>query len=41
MGTARMNSGISEELVKDKNNNGKVKKIYEFNAVKAIPTLDN
>jgi hypothetical protein len=40
-GTARMNSGISKELVKDKNDDGRVKKMYEFNAVKAIPTLDN
>ncbi|KAI3571771.1 hypothetical protein IWW34DRAFT_857726 [Fusarium oxysporum f. sp. albedinis] len=40
-GTARTNSGIHEELVKDKNNDGKVKKLYEFNAVKAILTLDN
>jgi hypothetical protein len=40
-GTARTNSGISEELVNDKNDDGRVKKMYEFNAVKAMPTLDN
>ena len=40
-GTARTNSGIHEELVRDKNDDGKVKKMYEFNAVKAIPTPDN
>ncbi|KAI8648825.1 DDE-Tnp-1-7 domain-containing protein [Fusarium sp. Ph1] len=40
-GTARANSGIHEELVRDKNDDGKVKKMYEFNAVKAIPTPDN
>jgi hypothetical protein len=40
-GTARTNSGIHEELVQDKNNDGKVKKMYEFNTVKAIPTPDN
>ncbi|KAM6514071.1 hypothetical protein FALCPG4_18895 [Fusarium falciforme] len=40
-GTARANSGIHEELVRDKNDDGKVKKKYEFNAVKAIPTPDN
>lgn len=40
-GTARTNSGINQELVDDKNNDGKVKKMYEFNTVKAIPTPDN
>jgi hypothetical protein len=40
-GTARANSGIHEELVRDKNDDGKVKKMYEFNAVKVIPTPDN
>src|SRR4029450_4176008 len=32
-GTARTNSGISEELVRDKNDDGKVKRMYEFNKV--------
>ena len=40
-GMARTNSGINQELVDDKNNDGKVKKMYEFNTVKAIPTPDN
>ncbi|KAH7463269.1 hypothetical protein FOMA001_g18040 [Fusarium oxysporum f. sp. matthiolae] len=40
-GTARTNSGIHEELVRDKNDDGKVKKMYEFNAIKVIPTPDN
>jgi hypothetical protein len=40
-GTARKNSGIYKELAEDKSNNGKVKRSYEFNKVKAIPTPDN
>ncbi|KAF5256923.1 hypothetical protein FOXYS1_12573 [Fusarium oxysporum] len=40
-GTARTNSGIHKELVRDKNDDGKAKKMYEFNAVKVIPTRDN
>ncbi|EMT73705.1 PiggyBac transposable element-derived protein 2, partial [Fusarium odoratissimum] len=33
-GTARTNSGIHKELVRDKNDDGKAKRMYEFNAVK-------
>ncbi|KAM6514259.1 hypothetical protein FALCPG4_18906 [Fusarium falciforme] len=40
-GTARTNSGINKELVWDKNNDGRVSAMYEFNTVKAIPTPDN
>jgi hypothetical protein len=40
-GTARKNSGIYKELAEDKGNDGKVKRSYEFNKVKAIPTTDN
>ncbi|KAJ3454592.1 hypothetical protein MRS44_013192 [Fusarium solani] len=40
-GTARTNSGIHKELIQDKSNDGRVKKMYEFNTVKAIPTPDN
>jgi hypothetical protein len=39
--TARKNSGIYKELAEDKGNDGKVKRSYEFNKVKAIPTPDN
>jgi hypothetical protein len=41
IGTARKNSGIYKELAEDKGNDGKVKRSYEFNKVKAIPTPDN
>ncbi|KAG6979697.1 PiggyBac transposable element-derived protein 4 [Fusarium oxysporum f. sp. conglutinans] len=40
-GTARTNSGIHQELVQDRKDDGKVKKMYEFNTVKTIPTPDN
>ncbi|ENH74214.1 hypothetical protein FOC1_g10001510, partial [Fusarium oxysporum f. sp. cubense race 1] len=40
-GTARTNSGIHKELVRDKNDDDKVKRMYESNAVKVIPTPDN
>ncbi|TVY63030.1 hypothetical protein Focb16_v014240 [Fusarium oxysporum f. sp. cubense] len=40
-GTARTNSGTHKELVRDKNDDDKVKKMYESNAVKVIPTPDN
>jgi hypothetical protein len=40
-GAAGTNSGIYQELVQDKNDDRKVKKMYEFNTVKAIPTPDN
>lgn len=40
-GTARTNSGIHIDLIRDKDHDGKVKGSYEFNAVKAIPTHDN
>jgi hypothetical protein len=40
-GTARKNCGIHKELANDKGNDGKVRKSYEFNKIKAIPTPDN
>lgn len=40
-GMARPNSGIYEELVREKNDDGKVSEMYEINAAKATPTPDN